>query len=235
MSDSGILPKILFTTELSAKQLNHLKTMKIDAVVEPLISTEFLPRETWFSAIPNDYDAWVFTSKNAVKAVTPAIDELSIPPYIFAVGEKTAEKLEELSLESIIPEEYNLISLAEKMNNYRFSKLIHFCGNRKAGDLSELLDYAEVISVEVYKTELRSKKIDVQAFQGIVFMSPSAVNAFHQENTIPAAFPVFSIGPSTSKKLEDFEIRDSIQAEKATLESIAETIHNYFKTCPQIN
>lgn len=195
----------------------------------PFITFEYLMPAMWLSKVPKNADAWIFTSKKAVKAIKPMIKDLIIPNHIFAVGSKTAEKLEELGLEVTIPDEYNAIALAGKMKQLELKEVVHFCGNLKAADLSKLLgDSANLNSVEVYRTKQTAHKINTGDFNGIVFMSPSAVESFSEQNSVTENTQVFCIGPTTEQAANEAGMQTCITPEYSTLDSLMESIQTFY-------
>ncbi|MEX0721780.1 MAG: uroporphyrinogen-III synthase [Balneolaceae bacterium] len=229
MNELSNLPKVLFTTELSAKQQKLLDSTTFTVTSIPFISFSIIDAKQWQHQVPENYDSWIFTSKRAVEAVKPAINSLLLPDHIFAVGGKTAQKLEELSLSPEVPKEYNLKALAKRMRDFKIENIVQFCGNLRAGDLSEYLeDNMEVTSIEVYRTTFQPQKIEVSEFDSFVFMSPSAVESFHQKNTLNVVSTIFCIGPTTANALEHFGIMNYVMPEKSTLNSLAESIHKFY-------
>ncbi|MEX0608590.1 MAG: uroporphyrinogen-III synthase [Balneolaceae bacterium] len=230
MENSKPLPKVLFTTDLSAGQQEVLKSTDYSFESLPFITFEYVASEEWKPKMKVNPDTWVFTSKRAVKAIKAVIDSLEKPEFIFAVGDKTARKLEKLSLSPIIPAEFNLESLAERMNNFKLKNVIHFCGNLKSGNLSELLKdkSIDVTSIEVYRTNLNPQKVEESKYDSFVFMSPSAVESFSQKNTLHENSTVFCIGPSTAKALEKAGLTTFITAEESTVDSLAASIQKFY-------
>jgi len=226
----GNKPRILFTTQLSEQKRTDLEDGKLLIESEPFITFEYKLPGMWKDQVPEKADAWIFTSKKAVKAVSPVIGKFDLPRHIFAVGSKTAEKLNEIGLKVSIPEEYNARALASMMRELDLKKVVHFCGNLKAADLGKLLgEDVELTSAEVYQTKLTSHKMDdLHNFDGIVFMSPSAVESFNQQNTISENIQAFCIGPTTEQAAEEAGIRNCITPEYSTLDSLMESIQNYY-------
>lgn len=223
-------PRILFTTQLSEQKRTHLENGELLIESEPFITFEYLMPGLWIDQLPDKADAWIFTSKKAVKAVSPKIQELKIPDHIFAVGAKTAEKLEELGLEVSFPEEYNALALAEMMKKLDFKKVVHFCGNLKAADLGKLLgESVEVVNIEVYHTVLTHHMMDdLNDFDAVVFMSPSAVESFSEQNSVSEDQQVFCIGPTTEEAAKGVGILESIIPEYSTVESLMESISQFY-------
>lgn len=223
-------PRIVFTTQLSEQKRGMLEDGQFLIESEPFITFEYLMPALWMSNVPEKTDAWIFTSKRAVKAVSPKLNDLEIPQHIFAVGTNTAEKLEELGLKVFIPEEYNAAMLANMMQELDLKEVVHFCGNLKAENLAKLLgESVNLSSVEVYQTKLTGHKMsDLDNFNGIVFMSPSAVESFSQQNSVSENMQVFCIGPTTEAAAIEAGIQYCITPEYSTLDSLMESIQEYY-------
>lgn len=223
-------PKIVFTTQLSEEKRGRLENGRFLIESEPFITIEYSMPALWRSQVPEKTDAWIFTSKKAVKAVSPLISDLGIPKHVFAVGSKTAEMLEELELNVSVPEEYNARALAEMIQELKLDRIVHFCGNLKAADLGKLLGKeVNLTSIEVYQTKLtRHKMNDLENFDGIVFMSPSAVDSFSKQNSVSKNMQVFCIGPTTKEAAEDAGMQNCIIPEYSTVDSLMESIHEFY-------
>lgn len=223
-------PRIVFTTQLSEEKRGMLENGRFLIESEPFITFEYLMPALWISKVPENTDAWIFTSKKAVKAISPKLKDLKIPKHIFAVGAKTAEKLEELGLKVTFPKNYNVFALAEMMHDLKLKNVVHFCGNLKAADLNKLLgDSVKLTSVEVYHTKLTSHKMnDLNDFNGIVFMSPSAVESFSQQNKIAKNMQVFCIGPTTGQAAKEAGMAHCITPEYSTMDSLMESIQSFY-------
>jgi uroporphyrinogen-III synthase len=222
-------PRILFTTQLSEQKRTKLEDGQILIESEPFITFEYKLPGMWRSQIPERADAWIFTSKKAVRALSPAINNLEMPQHIFAVGAKTAEKLEEIGLKVSIPEEYNANALAAMMQELDLKKVVHFCGNLRAENIQKLLGkQVNVTSVEVYQTKITNHKMsDLKNFDAVVFMSPSAVESFSHQNRVKDQ-QIFCIGPTTKQAAEDVGMRNCIIPEYSTIDSLMQSIQEYY-------
>ncbi|MEQ8523683.1 uroporphyrinogen-III synthase [Gracilimonas sp.] len=222
-------PNILFTTQLKKDRLAALQSSGFSVEAVPFITFEYVIPAMWISQLPDKIDTWIFTSKKAVKALKPAINDLNVPDHIFAVGSKTAEKLESLNLEVTIPDEYNVAALAKKMKDLDLRDVVHFCGNLKAGDLNKLLgEGTNLTSVEVYRTKLAPHTLNTSNYDGIVFMSPSAVESFSERNEVNGTAQIFCIGTTTEEAAKEAGFKDCITPEYSTLDSLTESIQTYF-------
>ena len=118
----------------------------------------------------------IFTSKNAVKAILNKKLEIK---NCYCVGEKTKSLLLKNG-EKVIKSEENAQKLADFIvKSLKNDIFVFFCGNMKRDELPEILTKNDIkfSIVEVYKTSLIYKKID-EAFNGILFFSPSAVKSY---------------------------------------------------------
>lgn len=223
-------PRILFTTQLSEQRRTELENGDLLIESEPFITFEYLMPAVWKPDVPENADAWIFTSKKAVKAVSPVILDFELPRHIFSVGAKTGEKLQELGLKVSIPEEYNAKSLATMMRQLELQNVVYFCGNLKAANWNRLLgEEVNLTSIEVYNTKLTSHKMDdLGDFDGVVFMSPSAVDSFSKQNTVSDELQVFCIGPTTEEAAREAGIRNCIIPEYSTIDSLMDSIHSFY-------
>lgn len=222
-------PHILFTTQLTPKKIMGMRSWNVKIESEPFITFEYFIPALWKAKVPEQVDAWIFTSKKAVKAIKPMIKDLEVPEHIFAVGTKTAQKLEDLDLTVTVPDEYNVAALAKKMKDLKLKNAVHFCGNLKASDLSSLLDKkTKLTSIEVYRTKLTGHEVDMDPYDGVVFMSPSAVESFMMQNTVANSMPVFCIGPTTEEAALRAGLENCITPEYSTMDSLLDSIKNHF-------
>lgn len=223
-------PRILFTTQLSEEKRTRLEGGKLLIESEPFITFEYLMPALWMDKVPEEVDAWIFTSKKAVRAVSPKIADLKVPEHIFAVGSKTAEKLEALGLDVSYPENFSAIALASMIQDLELKKIVHFCGNLKAADLGKLLgEQVELTSVEVYQTILTHHKMnDLDDFDAVVFMSPSAVESFTERNSVSDDQKVFCIGPTTEQEAQEAGMQHCITPEYSTLDSLMDSIQEFY-------
>lgn len=208
---------ILVTRELSDDQKSLARKLGLQVTVEPAIDIRF--RNDWMTVNSSVKDAefpvFVFTSQNGVRAFMEFVKAgLDIPknPIIYSVGNKTSELLKENGFFSLVPNEQNGAALArlilEDLQSERlFSSvtILHFCGNRRRDELRQLLTEAEVDvkDIVVYKTVLNRMNLSSKEPEGILFYSPSAVQAFRQSGGFrnkPSA-KLFAIGPTTAEEL----------------------------------
>jgi len=208
---------ILVTRKLDDDQISLAKNLGLNVSVEPAI--EISLRNDWLSvnsAVQKaEKPVFVFTSQNGVRAFLRFVKAgLEIPetPLIYAVGNKTSDLLKENGYISLIPNEQNGAALAEMILDDIKSKrvpdsvsVLHFCGNLRRDELRQLLTNSDidVKDIVVYKTVLNQMNLSDINSEGILFYSPSAVQAFRQsggfrQKKLPK---LFAIGPTTAEEL----------------------------------
>jgi uroporphyrinogen-III synthase len=224
------MPRILFTHKIKSTHSEELKKARFEFESIPLIKTKSIDFNVndVKAALP---DAWLFTSKKAVRSVAKQIQDLSVPEFVFAVGSSTKDKLDELGISAITPSTFTSKRLAQKIAEYPVSKCVHFCGNlTKADFLEELKGHnCTVTKVRSYETKLTPQKINVSRFDAVVFMSPSAFDAFCEENDPNELKTVFCIGSTTAESVRSSYKRLIVTPDNFTFSDLVETINQKYK------
>lgn len=221
------LPKVLFTRSLNKHQKSILKETCFGYEEIPFILLEKLDKSGWIEQAAQEVDAWLFTSQQAVESISNVLNELPIPNVILSVGASTTKYLSELGLTSIHPENHTLKDLTTLIPDSNIKSIIHFCGNLKASELSELLgsDSKIVVKyVQVYKNTLNLKKIDADRFDGIVYMSPSAVQSYFEYNSDSSHHRLFCIGTTTATELAKYTSKPPVLPEQFTFAMLSKAI-----------
>lgn len=201
----------------------------------------------------SNYSGLVITSQRAIESIVECIninDNLSLTENwktkpVFTVGEITNKKLKnDLKLIGCGYESGNASILSEYIINYGISNqpLLFPCGNLKSETLPSKLTEAgiKVDSVVVYKTK-KHDKLDTVLTEikeclpsTLVFFSPSGFNyvypilknlKFNFNNS-----RLIAIGPSTTKSIEDNNLKVFLTAKEPTpagiLNCVCEAIQN---------
>lgn len=165
---------------------------------------------------------WIFTSRNAVKAVESY--QLNFPKTVYAVGRKTADVLRVLSCHAKTPLEENAKGLASYIikENDTKEKMAFFCGNLRRDELPNELKAAQIPFEEfpVYTTETYTKKIDIDQYDLVLFFSPSGVSSYAESNVFPKDIHYIAIGPTTAKALKKHKIKNIHTAQSPSLEQM---------------
>ncbi len=179
--------------------------------------------------IPNDFQNYIFTSKNAVKAFLKHFKKLDMSECnAFCVGEKTKAVLEENGLKIIATTE-NALDLGDFIiKKHQNEKFLFLCGNLRREELPSILSKNNVRYTEVkyYKTHLIPRKFD-RVFDGLLFFSPSGIKSYVQENSISKSL-AFCIGNTTATEAKKYTDQIII-ANKPTIENVLVQAIKYFK------
>ena len=211
---------ILVTRDLSDDQLSLAGRLGLNVLTEPAISVDF--RNDWL-AVQNAVEQsepviFVFTSQNGVHALAHFMRAgIKIPESVtvYAVGSKTQKSLHESGFTDVkTPPEQNGVGLAHliiddilKNADLKNAKVLHFCGDKRRDELRQFLTEADISvkDIVVYSTKLKKMSLpDLSSLEGILFYSPSSVQAFrlsggfHQAEVLPE---LFAIGPTTAEEL----------------------------------
>jgi uroporphyrinogen-III synthase len=218
--------QILSTKKLSKALKKKLSDAKIELVAKNFIQTKSISFET-----PQLNDYLIFTSKKAVKSVLKLKNVHSIS--CLCVGSKTKNFLEKKGFTVIENANYaeDLIQIIEA--KYKENSFTFFCGTIRKNTIptyfqQNTIDFNEVI---VYETQLKPHKID-QAFDGILFFSPSGVTSFLENNSVENK-PCFCIGTTTAKAVENRTKNITIAAQPTVENVIDEVIKYYSPLTPE--
>ena len=156
----------------------------------------------------NSYEALIFSSKNAVKA----IDKINknwrkIPSY--AIGKQTANMIEQLSgrVEFIASNSYGDLFAQEVSKNLQNKKTLFLRAKKVVSDLENILKKSgvDISSIIVYETLCR-QKIALRAEEEkkvFIFTSPSTVECFFSNYEWHKNYSAICIGDVTAKALPD--------------------------------
>lgn len=229
-------PLIFSTRSLPAPLSKKLKKHKIQLQQTDFIKvTQDYNKESFINYLNNpDSQARVITSKNAVRSLAEILESEKIELTAkknFVVGIKASEMLEELGIPVHVKAE-NAISLAQIIARNRDIKAVdYFCGNKALDDLPEYLNSKgiELHKEIVYQTELTPEVVETDAFNGIIFLSPTAVYSFFKKNKLNVETPCFCIGATTSEAIHFRCDNPRIPSDEPTLESVIDKIIAYYK------
>ena len=201
------------------------------------------------------YEWVVFTSANGVreffKVFFKAFPDIRSfgPMRIACVGEATADEIRKYKLEvELIPSKSTAEDLAKDLiatNSLDSANVLVITGNRNRDVLVGLLEslgHAIVDTLPIYQTDF-ADVVDAHDYQefkqngadAVVFASSSSALSFVEQeedlNLLPEATkPIFcSMGPQTSKTLEENDLKVSIESKNSTLESIVFEMIAFFQ------
>lgn len=172
----------------------------------------------------------VFTSANAVSSVF-AHTEIKPDWDIFCISGKTKSTLlKYVGEEDILCTATDGNTLADNiLEDMSVNSVVFFCGNKRLNAIPDKLSLhgVRVEELIVYKTISAPKKLE-DAYDGILFFSPSAVKSFFSVNKIAPETVLFSVGKTTEKAIIPFSNNKRIAAPFPSAESMEKEIKNYF-------
>ena len=173
----------------------------------------------------------VFTSMNAVEAVTSFLDGHQPEWTIYSIGTATARLIKEYFGEERIAGTANDASaLGELIAEDRFTdEVVFFCGDQRRDELPGILRQhdIEVNEIVVYQTIEVPHKISKEYF-GVLFFSPSAVRSFFKLNKLDEKTIVFAIGNTTAKEVTKFSTNKIIISDEPGKENLVQKMIEYF-------
>jgi uroporphyrinogen-III synthase len=173
-----------------------------DIVHLPIFQINFLK----FDCDISNYEALIFTSKNAIESLDNIdLDWKDTPSY--AISDKTAQKLQKLNS--------NIVFNAKAQDGNEFAnKLVPLLKNKKAlyiraknvvSKLETILQNAniECDSIVSYETTCNNylSKNAPELGSVIIFSSPSSVDCFCKNFTLDNSYKIVVIGETTAQRL----------------------------------
>ncbi len=149
----------------------------------------------------------VFTSMNAVEAVTEMLDG-HIPEWrIYCMGYKTKQLITDyFGEDTIAGTADNAAELADEIiENEDPEEVIFFCGNQRRDELPGKLQKQQinVNEIVVYETIAVEHTVE-KMYDAILFFSPSAAESFFKKNKLNTKTIVFAIGNTTAQTVSRF-------------------------------
>ncbi len=145
----------------------------------------------------------VFTSKNAVKAVTALVGDNTVEWKIYCLGPSTSRLVSEAfpgcTIVGTAPSAEELVNIIVSDGS---KDVVFFCGDIRLDTLPVRLGKAGVRVREtiVYETISSPEKID-GVFDGILFFSPSGVKSFFEVNRVGLETVLFAVGSTTAAEV----------------------------------
>lgn len=220
---------ILSTKKLLPNQKHFLKQGNFRVIEE-----DFIKIKTKDFVLEKVNQNLIFTSQNAVQSILKHPRYINLIPMlreknVFSIGMKTKEALLENGFNVVAYTGYasdlaEIISLIYHQESFTF-----FSGNLRRDNLPKTMTEKGIIfnEIEVYETELTSKKIK-DDLDGILFFSPSAVESYLKLNTLKEE-TCFCIGETTAEALETKKINTIIIAENPSVENVIAEVIEYYK------
>lgn len=220
------LKKILFTKEISEDFLKRSLLKEIDFDMINFLEIKIHPEEKIIPFLDNSVYDYLITSQNSVEA----IKNLNLKGNFHAVGKKTAEKLIQNNFKVGVVQNYASELARYILENEAPKNWIFFCGNNRRDELFEKLipNGHSITEVVCYDSVPACHHLDGKFYDGIAFFSPLGASSYLKNNTLSPETTVFSVGKTTSGEFKTYTKNKTITAEVPTLESVIQSINNYY-------
>lgn len=227
--------QILFTGQhLEKEMINALpEKWNIDAFpfIETNISTDFNSLEK-LNKLGQETALVVITSQIAVDWVTKNI---ATPPNwtIACMQGQTQKVLTDKGWGKLVQHTANnSLELAKKIEaSIPKSTTVHFLGsNQRLENLPKFLnEKGYMVNEMIAYTTISKKQIINKQYDGIVFLSPSAVDSFFNQHTIKEEVILFAIGQTTASAIQKNSNNKIVVADGVSQSELFKTIFNYYK------
>jgi uroporphyrinogen-III synthase len=107
--------------------------------------------------------------------------------------------------------------------------LVFFCGDKRRDELPDMLAEKGIYLDEIiiYETTA-TPAVTTETYDGILFLSPSAVQSFFSANQLPPDTICFAIGATTAHALEQYTGNKIIISTSQRMTNLVQTAINYF-------
>jgi uroporphyrinogen-III synthase len=217
--------RILCTSNLDASLVKKLEVNGMICDTIPFIRISYekdYVQQREITLLLNEKITAVFTSKHAIEAVGKIKGIKRAPWKIYCTGSSTARlAANTLTAGSIVGTAENAASLAELiLETEKGPGINFFCGDQRRDELPSIV--GKKLSVRewiVYKTLLTPVKIEKE-YDGILFLSPSAVKSFFSLNEISSSTLLFAIGKTTAAEIKEYCENRMLTGNETSTESL---------------
>lgn len=222
---------MLSTKTLDSDTLAYAQTLQLDVQCMDFIETTAFPFKLELF-INKNFDALAFTSASAVKFFFENKGAASFAnnKQVFAIQGKTQEELLARGIQTDISaaSAHELAAAIIKSNVAK--DVLHICGNLRLPVMEDNMREAGILYTDlmVYQTGTKAKKVN-DAFDAILFYSPSGVESFLVLNNIDNETVYCCIGNTTARELKEKKSTITIiLPEQPSPQSMLTAVSNYF-------
>jgi uroporphyrinogen-III synthase len=189
------------------------------------------PPETFRQSIEQNTAPFVFTSAHAVQAVADLVAR-----YPGALKTKDCFCIEGTTSACATDAGFHVLSIAKDAKSLAHriidrgcQRVLHCSSLKRRQELSETLAAAGIETEFCAVYEKALSPVKVGELDGVVFYSPSQVDAFLSTNSLAQTIPAFCIGKTTAAHLNTLGHAQIYIAPKSDTESILQTVFEHFK------
>jgi len=221
--------------EVQDNLLNLLKERGINCINLPIVEVKgLLNLEEVKKSLEDPYDFIIFTSQIGVLMVKEALKG-NLKAKVIAIGPETLNSLKSLGIPAeCISKDYNTRSLALSLvkRGVKGKRILLFRSKNAEGDLEEILEKAGAKTKTLRTHELIPSERVKEAVnlvlredtRGLIFTSPFIVKVLMSHLGSIEGKLIFSIGPSTSRALRSFGVKEIYEAKESTSKGLLEII-----------
>ena len=172
----------------------------------------------------------VFTSMNAAEAIIKSLDGSKPHWDIYCMGGTTKTIIKDyFGADSIKGTGKDALSLAHGMITNGTKEAVFFCGNIRRDELPQLLREHKIGLEEmvVYETIVTPQEVN-QAYDAVLFFSPSAVDSFFSVNKVSEKTILFAIGNTTAKAISNYSHNTVVKADTPEKDNLVKKAVNHF-------
>ncbi len=222
---------IASTRKLDATLVSEAKSKGIFIDDKDLLQITLLDTPALAQQLANNTLPLVFTSQYAVQAVTQLIQKHALTlasTQAFCIAGKTETLARQAGFE-LLDTATDANNLAHKLASSQTHKsLLHLSANIRLDGWKTFLQthQIEVDTLEVYHKNVHPRQL--QADDGVLFFSPSQVDAFWSFNSLEPTTPAFCIGQTTAAHVAGLYHKNIQIAPQANEQELLNTVYNYF-------
>ncbi len=228
-------PIILITAEIERSLIQQMKSAGFIVDVIPFIHIEITGTgkiQEQIEYVLKPGAAVVFTSNNAVEAVSASLQNKKPNWKVYCIGNTTKILIEQLFGEvSIAATADDATSLAEKIiADKTVNEIFFFCGDKRRNELPALLKENSIIinEIAVYTTTILQHTIE-KDYDAVLFFSPSAVNGFFETNKVNEKTILFAIGNTTADEIKKFSQNIIVVSDKPGKQNLIGKAVSFFE------
>ena len=224
---------ILSTRPLDAQLLQEAASKNVWIECLPFIETSVSinqDKKERIKTLAETNNSIVFTSMNAAEAIIESLEGVKPTWDIYCMGGTTKTIIKDyFGADSIKGTGKDALSLAEAMIANGTKEAVFFCGNIRRDELPQLLKEHQITLEEmvVYETIVTPHKV-TQAYEAILFFSPSAVDSFFSFNKVAEKTILFAIGNTTATAIGNYSTNTIVKADTPEKDNLVKKAVNHF-------
>jgi uroporphyrinogen-III synthase len=224
---------ILSTRPIDAFLLQEAATHNVWIECIPFIETTASinqDKKERIKALAETKNTIVFTSMNAAEAIIESLEGSKPSWDIYCMGGTTKLIIKDyFGADSIKGTGKDALSLAEGIITNGNKEAVFFCGNIRRDELPQLLKQHQIDLEEmvVYETIVKPQEVN-QAYDAVLFFSPSAVDSFFSVNKVSGNTILFAIGNTTAKEISNYSHNTVVKADTPEKNNLVTKAIGYF-------